>query len=37
MAELPGHRYPTPMDTIAFGLMASALTFSGFVVLLGWR
>jgi len=25
------------MDTIAFALMAAALTFSGFVVLLGWR
>lgn len=37
MAELRAGRYPAPMDTIAFALMASALTFSGFVVLLGWR
>lgn len=29
--------YPAGMDLSALILMASALTFSGFVVLLGWR
>lgn len=33
--QAAGH--PEPIDTIAFALTASALTFSGFVVMLGWR
>ena len=33
-----GHRrYPAGMDPTALALMATALTYSGYVVLLGWR
>ncbi|AIQ92588.1 hypothetical protein GGQ91_004069 [Methylobacterium fujisawaense] len=37
MAEPAARRYAALMDIVPFALMASALTFSGFVVLLGWR
>lgn len=37
LAARPPGPYPAAMDLSALILMASALTFSGFVVLLGWR
>lgn len=37
MAASRAARYRSRMDTLALTIMASALTFSSFVVLLGWR
>ncbi|GJD46133.1 hypothetical protein AFCDBAGC_4013 [Methylobacterium cerastii] len=37
VAGRPRRRYPAAMDPIALALMATALTYSGYVVLLGWR
>ena len=37
MGAVGGGRYRSRMDALALTIMASAFTFSGFVVLLGWR
>jgi hypothetical protein len=37
MAAPRAGRYRSRMDALALTIMASALTFSSFVVLLGWR
>ena len=37
MATWDSPRYPPAMDPTALALMATALTYSGYLVLLGWR
>ncbi|MBB2964371.1 hypothetical protein FHU13_004786 [Methylobacterium sp. R2-1] len=37
MSPVPDCRYRAGMDTIALTVMASAIAFSSFVVLIGWR